>query len=139
MINDVRYAMRKLARSPGFTALAAVTLGLGIAAATSVFSLVNAMLWQALPGVVDPSRLVSVYRSQPNDPFNSMAFPQYSDYREHTRTFVNLAAHCPAPMSLRHGDSQRVRGDVVSGNYFDLLGVKPALGRLLTPADDASG
>src|SRR5580658_3843616 len=108
MINDIRYAMRKLARSPGFTTLAVITLGLGIAATTSVFSLVNAMLWQALPGVVDPSRLVAVYRAQPNDPFNNMGFPDYSDYRDHRHAFVGMAAHCPAPMSLRYRDAQRV-------------------------------
>jgi macrolide transport system ATP-binding/permease protein len=139
MIYDLRFAIRKLRKSPGFTALAAATLGLGIAATTSVFSLVNAMLWQPLPGVADPARLVSVYRAQQSDPYSSMGFPDYSDYRDRTKTFASLAAHCPAPMSLHYRDAQRVRGDVVTGNYFDLLGARPALGRLLLPADDVAG
>ncbi|HLJ45991.1 MAG TPA: ABC transporter permease [Bryobacteraceae bacterium] len=133
---DIRYGLRQLRKHAGFTTVAVLALALGIGAASSVFVVGNSALLRPLPGVADPSRLVSFYRIQANDSFDNLSYPDYLDYRDRARTFSGIAAHCPAPMAFRHEMALRVIGDVVTGNYFEVLRVKPALGRLLSPADD---
>ena len=136
---DLRYGFRALARTPGFTLAAVFTMALGIGANSAVFSMVNALLLRPLPGIGNPGRLVSLYRIQKGEIFDNFSYPDYTDYRERSRS-LELAAHSPVIVSARRdlGPSQRINGDLVSDNYFAILGVRPAAGRLITPADDAA-
>jgi hypothetical protein len=112
-------------------------MALGIGANTAVFSLINAVWLRPLPGIADPDRLVTFYRIQPTGPFDSFAYPDYCDYRNRTQAFSGIAAHTWAPLSFGYQMTERLLGDLVSGNYFEVLGAKPAIGRLLTSSDDA--
>jgi predicted permease len=129
---DTRHAFRLLARSPGFTLVAVVSLALGIGANTIVFSVLNALVLRALP-IADPARVYFVNNS--GGPPQS--FPNYRDLRDRNSTFESLFAYRVAPMSLS-GErvARRVWGYLVTGNYFQSLGVQPALGRFFTPAED---
>ena len=138
LLRDLRFSLRLLVKSPGFTLIAVVTLALGIGANTAIFSLVDAVLLRPRPGVSDPGRLVSLYRMQKNDAYNAMGYPDYADYRDRSRSLAGLAGHVGAAISLGGGAPERLIGDVVTGNYFSVLGVKPALGRLIDAADGAA-
>jgi predicted permease len=133
---DLKYTLRALRKSPGFSLVAVLTLALGIGANTAIFSLVDAVLLRPLPGIEDPGRLVSLWRMQKNDQFDGLGFPDYADYRDRNGSFSGLAAHAAAAMSFSRGTPERIVGDVVTGNYFSVLGVKPERGRLIAPADD---
>ncbi|HUI43466.1 MAG TPA: ABC transporter permease [Terriglobia bacterium] len=137
LLQDLRFSLRMLVKSPGFATLAVVALALGIGANTAIFSLVNAVLLRPTPGVHDPGRLVSLYRMEKNDPYSGMGFPDYADYRDRSRSFSGLAAQEATALSLGGGASERLIGDVVTGNYFEVLGVTAARGRLIGPEDDA--
>jgi putative ABC transport system permease protein len=130
---DLRYGARTLRSRPGFAAAAVLTLALGIGANTAIFSLVNAVLLQSLP-VADPARLVHV--SYENA---VVSYPEYRDLRDHNTVFDGLAAWGGITASLNTGgETDLATGVIVTGNYFDVLGVRPALGRLLAPADDVT-
>lgn len=135
-IQDLRLAIRRMINSPGFTALAVIALALGIGANTAIFSLLNGALLRPLPGVEDADRLVTLERTHNGKLQYSFGYPDYLDYRDHTETLEALAAHCATPLSFANDSMERLRGDLVSGNYFSVLRVKPALGRLITPDDD---
>jgi predicted permease len=130
---DLRYAFRTLAKSPGFTAAIIASVALGIAANATVFSVANGLLWGVLP-VKDPGRVVMFSEGQ------SFSYPDYLDYQEQTTDVFEggVAAHFPLiPASLGGvGEPERVWGQVVSGNYFSILGVNMALGRPILPEDD---
>ncbi|MGO8814789.1 MAG: ABC transporter permease [Terriglobia bacterium] len=134
---DIRHTFRMAARSPGFTAIIVVTLALGIAANTAVFSVVSAILLRPLPGIREPFRLVSLYRLQNGQTFDDMGYPDYRDYRARNHSLAGLAAHSGVALSFNSGTPERLIGDLVTGNYFSLLGVRPAAGRLLTEDDDS--
>lgn len=128
------YALAK----PGFTIVALVTLALGIGANTAIFSLVHATLFRA-PPVQEPDQLAAVFTtSRRGFPRASSSYPDYLDYRDRSTHFADMAATSYLPASL--GDEQSgavfVTLQVVTGNYFELLGVTPALGRVLQPQDD---
>lgn len=130
---DTRYAFRVLRKSPAFTLLAVVSLALGIGANTVVFSVLNALVLKALP-VADAARVYFVNNS--GGPAQS--FPNYRDIRDRNAVFESLFAYRIAMMSLDdNGGAHRVWGYLVTGNYFESLGIKPALGRFFTPAEDA--
>ena len=135
-LQDLRYAVRLLIKSPGVTTTAVVALALGIGANTAIFSLVNGALLRPLPGVRMPNQLVTLERTQNGKVQYSFGYPDYLDYRDHSDSFAGLAAHCGTPLSFNNGEAERLRGDLVSGNYFSVLGVTPALGRLISPDDD---
>jgi predicted permease len=134
-MTDIRYAARQLARHPGFSIFAVLILALAAGAATAVFSLVNAVLLRPLPGVRDPSGLVTFYRTQKGDRFDNFGYPDYCDFRDRSRTLAAVAAHSGAAVNFRTAATERVRADLVTENYFTLLGVAPAAGRLLAPGD----
>ncbi|HTQ55920.1 MAG TPA: ABC transporter permease [Bryobacteraceae bacterium] len=136
LVRDIGYALRQTRRSPGFTLMAVLTLALGIGANTAIFTVVDAVLLRPLPGVASPSRLVSLYRVQHNDAFDSMGYPDYADLRDRNTSLSALAAFSPVSMSLSRGTPERIIGSVVTGNYFSTLGVRPALGRPILPSDD---
>ncbi|HET9532122.1 MAG TPA: ABC transporter permease [Blastocatellia bacterium] len=134
---DLQYALRVLRRSPGFTAVAVLTLALGIGANTAIFSLINSILLRPL-NVADPSHLVTVSMLDgQGSGLGLFSYPNYKDFRDKNEVLAGLAAHRFAPMSLSRGDNtERVWGYLVSGNYFDLLGVKASLGRTFSPEED---
>jgi predicted permease len=130
---DLRYAVRLLRKQPGFTLAVVLTLALGIGANTAVFSLVNATLLQHLP-VADREHLVYVYRGNIGGVFS---YPQFETLRDHSQSFEGLAGWGGITASLNAGDSaELVLGLIVTGNFFDLLGVHAARGRLISPSDD---
>ena len=139
LLQDIRYAARLLARQPGFTLVAVLTLALGIGATTAIFSLINAVLLRPLPGIQNPEQLVTLQRLQNDNRFLSFGYPDYLDYRDQSQSFSGLAAHSGTPLSFNQGITERIRGDLVTGNYFSLLGVKAARGRLILPDDDRAG
>jgi len=133
ILRDLAYALRMMARDRALTAVVALSIALGIAANTTVFSAVNATLFGALP-VRDPGGLHVV-----SDTRKSTSYPDYRDFRDQTSdVFEGLSAHFPlAPASLAgSGTPERVWGQLVSGNYFSLVGVPLALGRGIAPHED---
>ncbi len=137
---DVRYAARMLARSPGFTAVAVLTLALGIGANTAIFSVVNAILLRPLPGR-EPSQLASVYTSDFSGPlYGTSSYPDYVDLRDHNEVFSGVAAYSAHPMLITQGnESYRVIGQPVTGNFFEVLGVNGQYGRTFAAAEDTPG
>jgi len=138
-VRDLRYAFRRLRSSPGFTAAAILTLALGIGANTTIFSMVNAIVFRSF-GVQNQNELVLFNRHTPKREDPMFSYPDYKDYRERNTVFSGLAVYHVAPFNISRGAAQntRVWGYAVSGNYFDMLGVQPIQGRLLDPADDVT-
>ncbi|MEK6323147.1 MAG: ABC transporter permease [Acidobacteriota bacterium] len=141
LLQDLRYGLRLLRKSPGFTAVAVLSLALGIGANTALFSLINTILLRPLP-VADPSQVVSVSLvTRPGSGLGLFSYPNYQDFRDKNDVLTGLAAHRFAPMNLRPGgnseqSNERIWGYLVSGNYFDVLGVKAAVGRTFSPEED---
>jgi predicted permease len=138
LIQDIRYGLRMIAKAPGFTVLAMLALAIGICGNTTIFSVINGLLFRPLTGVKDPSRLVAVYTSDYSSGlYGTNSYPDYVDFRDQTDVFENLAASQPAVLSSA-GDSEaeRLRGYVVTGNYFEVLGVSAQLGRTLQSSDE---
>jgi len=135
---DLRYACRTFARKPGFTATVVVTLAMGIAANTAVFSVISGIFLRPLPGIAHPGGLVSLYRIQDGLTFDNLGYPDYRDYRDRAKSLAGLAAHSPVALGLAYGSPERLIGDLVTGNYFEVLGVRPVLGRLLAEDDDSA-
>jgi len=136
MWQDIRYGLRMLARARGTSAVAILLLALGIGANTAIFSLVNAVLLRPIPGVHEPDRLVRFMRLQSGREFFSFGYPDYVDYRDRNRMLAGVIAEGQAPLSFAGSTTQRIAGSVVTGNYFSVLGVSPAAGRLFTEEDD---
>jgi predicted permease len=145
---DVTYALRQLRRNPGFAAVAVLTLALGIGANTAIFSLLDQALLRSLP-VRDPQKLVVLKATgdawngsssnnggEDNDYFS---YPMYKDLRDRNQVFDGLVGTAPATAGFsRRSSSQVLDVELVTGNYFNLLGVQPTLGRVFSPADDAA-
>ena len=137
---DLRYALRGLARNRGFTAVAVLTIGIGIGANTTVFSWMHALLLNPLPGAAQPDRVVAVESVAANGDPLTTSYLDYRDFRDHLTSFENISATQPAAFAVGEGDhTQRVWGELVSGNYFDVMRVQPAIGRFFSGAerDDA--
>ena len=139
---NLRYAVRMLGRSPGFAALAILTLGLGIGANVAIFSIVDAVLFRPL-AVREPESLVRVYASDVEGvEYMNSSYPVFTDYRDGATSFSGIAAYDEGEpfhlLTTQSGNAtaERVTGALVSGSFFELLGARPALGRLLSPADD---
>jgi predicted permease len=134
---DLRYAVRMLARSPGFTAAAIVSLALGIGANVTIFTWARGVLLDPLPGTAHPARLVKFLASDPDREFVSLSYPDYRDYRDRASKLAGFLVLRPVTASLANdGRNERVFAQLVSGNFFEVLGVRPAAGRLLMPDDD---
>jgi predicted permease len=137
-IQDLRYALRMLRKSPGFTAVAVVTLALGIGANTTIFSLADTLLFRPLP-VAQPGRLVVLMRQKLEQPgsYSSFSYPDYQDLSGQTKALSGLAASSSITASMTmNGEAARVEGEIASGNYFSVLGIRPALGRAFLPDED---
>ena len=141
MVQDLRFGFRMLVKNPAFALVAISTLSLGIGANTAVFSFVNALLLRPLGGVAEPDRLVQVARQYKDRGHPSDAsYPDYQDYRVANTVTSGLAAASVTAFHLSTGNAtERVDGELVSSNYFDVLGVTPAHGRLITGADERDG
>jgi len=138
IVNDIRYAVRNLLKQPGFTAIAVATLALGIGANTAIFSLIDAVLLKMLP--VDHSEQLNFIQNvgpkRPNG--GAPPYPCFERFRDQNQSFNGLAAFTTRDLRVRiDGEREQVSGQLVSGNYFSLLGVNSALGRTLNPADDS--
>ncbi|MCZ6918764.1 MAG: ABC transporter permease [Gemmatimonadetes bacterium] len=134
---DVRYAFRQIRRSPGFTVVAVATLGLGIGANTTIFSLLNALLLRPPPGIHRADRLVQIARVQPGQDFDRISYPNYVDLRNTTEELDDVVAYLPTTFFVGGAaDTELIPGEIVTGNYFHVLGVAPALGRTLQLQDD---
>ena len=140
MLTDLRFAFRQLAKSPGFTAIAVLTLALGIGACTAIFSVVNSVLLRPL-NFSEPDRLVVIRETNlPEFPEFSIAPGNYFDWRQQSVSFAHLAAVRGGSYNLTGlGDPVRVFCERVTANYFPMLGVHPALGRAFTEAEAAAG
>ena len=138
LVQDIRYGARTMRKNPGFTAVAVLTLALGIGANTAIFSVVNAVLFRPLP-VNAPHELVNVYNSSPGDMFAHapLAYPDYIDFRDNNKTLAGLLGFAPNFLALeRNNENEMITAEAVSSNYFDVLGVKPVLGRTFEAGQD---
>src|SRR4030095_8738143 len=147
-MNDLRFAVRQLTRSPGFTAVAVLTLALGIGINSGIFTILNAVAFRALP-VQGSERLVSVFQSFAGnhgpiprnvygDP-NRVSYSEYREYRDNNHVFSGLLAYAPSVTTTLGGESpQPVSGALVSCNYFDVLNARPSLGRGFQDSDCAA-
>jgi ABC-type lipoprotein release transport system permease subunit len=133
---DLIISLRHLRRRPGFAAAAIVTLALGLGANTVVFTAVNAMLFRSM-GVERPDELVSLNSRTRTAEVPTLSFPNYRDYRDRNDVLAGLASYTFEGASLSQGGTNQILfGYLATGNYFDLLGVQPALGRLFLKEDD---
>ena len=137
MIKDIQYGFRSFWKRPGFTAIAVITLALGIGANTAIFSLVNTVLLRPLP-VSHPEQLVEVYNTLHNGAdYTIPSYLNYKDYRDRNDVMSGLMAYRFVPVSISHeSHNERIWGYLVSGNYFDVLGARPAFGRFFLPEED---
>jgi putative ABC transport system permease protein len=136
-LQDVRYGFRLLRKNPGFSAIVVLALALGLGANTALFSLCNSVLLRALP-VRDPERLIVLsVANERSDSIQSFSYPMYRELRDRNTVFSGMLAQAGAEMNATFaGESEKAKGKLVSGNYFETLGVQPWLGRLFTQADD---
>src|SRR5689334_9532855 len=141
---DIRYGFRTLVKNPGFAAVAVLTLALGLGANTAIFSLTDQILLRRLP-VERPDELAVLRSPGPKsghtwsdgDNAASFSYPLYTALRERNNVFSGLLARFTVPLSFSsEGQTERANGELVSGNYFAVLGVRPALGRVFTEEDD---
>ncbi len=146
LIGDVRLAFRRVLGSPALTLLIVATFALGIGANTAVFSLFDQVLLRSMP-VKDPASLVLIHTPGPNSGLfeanksfpQPISFPMFTDFRDKTDVFDGALAYMPTSVFLGvDGSTERIRTDLVSGSYFSVLGLQPALGRLFTRADDVT-
>ena len=141
LVRDLGYAVRGLRRNPGFTLAAAVSLAVPIAFNTTSFTIVDSILFRPLP-MARAAQLVDVYTSHPVDPWSTSSYADYLDLRTENDVFTDMAAHAPMMALLQvdvDADVDFAMGETVTGNYFQFLGVRPVLGRLLAPDDDRPG
>jgi predicted permease len=139
LAQDVRYALRQLRRSPGFTAVTVLTLALGIGANTAIFSVVNGVLLNPLP-FPNASRIVSMFEATPNFFKGSISYPNFLDWQRDNRSFEAMAAYRWTDGSITGVDQpENVPARRVSATFFPILGVNPILGRNFTPEEDRRG
>ena len=138
LFQEIRHAVRMLARSPGLTAVAVLSLGLGIGANTALFSVADTLLLRPLP-VREPGAIVTVGVAGPDGRIGGVSYPNYRDLREQSRSFEGLIAYqrqAPRTFARSPKDVREMRlGMLVSDNFFDVLDVQPALGRMFTPEE----
>src|SRR5262245_23893067 len=129
-MNDLKFAFRQLLKNPGFTAVAVVTLALGIGTNTTVFSWMRGVMLHPLRGVPEAERLVTLESLNVTGGYIDSSYPDFRDYRDQARSLAGLIAFHDRPLSFGADDQpERVWAEFVSGNFFDVLGVAPAAGR----------
>ena len=139
ILQDIRYGFRMLRKSPGFTAVAIVTLALGIGANTAIFSVVNGVLLNPLP-FPNPNRIVSMFQDKPNFPKGSISYPNFLDWQRDNRSFELMAAYRWADGSITGaGEPEDAKAQRISATFFPILGVNPILGRNFSADEDRRG
>jgi len=135
-MNDLRFAFRQMVKNPVFTAVVVLSLALGIGVNTLVFRVVNATLLQPIP-VESPERVVNLYTQREGVPYGRSSYPDYQDMRDRADGFSGVSVRCSFPVSVGDGNAKAevVLGNLVSGNYFEVLGVKPRLGRTFSATE----
>jgi predicted permease len=136
LIEDVRYGLRMLRKNPGFTAIAIMTIAIGIGASTTIFSWIESVLLNPLPGAAAAERVVALESLTPSAEWVPTSYLDFSDFRGHLKKIESMTV--AVPMDLAVGDErnvQRTWGELVSGNYFEVLRVQPELGRFFSPAE----
>jgi predicted permease len=139
LARDVRYGLRSLRRHPAFTAMAVLSLAIGIGANAAIFGVAQALLFRQSP-LADPDTLVNVYEGEGADQFNPMSYPNIEDLRRSTRHVfrgITASAFCLAPIE-QGGRVASVMGEAMTGGTFALLGIEPHLGRAIQPQDDVA-
>src|SRR5947199_9562975 len=137
---DLRFALRNLRRSPLFTLVALASLALGIGANTAIFTLIDQLMLRLLP-VAQPEQLVMIWSTGPHMGSNrgsrAASYPMYQDFQKRAQAFSYVFCRFATSLSVSFsGRTERINGELVSGNYFQALGVNPAIGRLFTPEED---
>lgn len=141
LLQDIRYGVRQLRKSPGFAVVAVLTLALGIGVNTTIFSFVNALLFRPPSGVEATNRLVSVWNRMPNGHEMEFSYPDYIYFRDHNQAFSSLIAYSSDPERAswaQSGQSRLIGVRLVSGDYFPALGIKPIMGRVFLPEEDVT-
>jgi len=134
---DLRYSLRTLFKKPGFSFVVITTLALGIGANATIFTWIKAVLLASLPGIEQPEKLVEIWGATRNNSALSSSYVDYLDYRDQNKVLSGLIAHQVLPLNLGRSEKpERVWGAIVSGNYFDVLGIKALIGRTFLPEED---
>jgi macrolide transport system ATP-binding/permease protein len=134
---DLRYSLWTLLKKPGFTFVVVTTLALGIGANATIFTWIKAVLLASLPGIEQPEKLVEIWGATRNNSALSSSYVDYLDYRDQNKVLSGLIAHQVLPLNLGRSEKpERVWGAIVSGNYFDVLGVRALIGRTFLPEED---
>jgi predicted permease len=145
LLQDLRYALRTLARSPGLSLAAVLTLGLGIGANSAMFGVVDRLFFRPPAHVVDPDRVVRLYVTTTDSPWGTNTspigtYPRYEDFRDHAQSFAAVAAYGVGTFSLGLGpQAEPVTGRLVTASFFSVLGVRPELGRFWGADEDSVG
>ncbi|HET6199794.1 MAG TPA: ABC transporter permease, partial [Candidatus Acidoferrales bacterium] len=138
LIQDLRYGIRMLLKNPGFTAIAVLTLALGIGGNATVFSWIRGTLLYPIPAVAESSRLVALETVMPNGGYRTSSYPDYRDYSEQNQVFSGMIGFELLPVNMSwngHEQDQRVWGEIVTENFFDVLGVRAARGQVFHAKD----
>jgi len=139
LLQDVRFGLRVLRKSPGFTAIAVITLALGIGANTALFSVVNGVLLNPLP-FPEPDQLVGLHENKPNFEGGSISYPNFLDWQKENHTFSSMAVARTYAFNLTGiGEAEQVNAEFITPDFFPLLGVKPVIGRTFAPEEDQIG
>src|SRR6202161_1140954 len=139
LFQDIRYAVRMLAKSPGFTTVALLTLALAIGANTALFSVVNGVLLNPLP-YPHAEQLVTLHESKPNFNTGSISYPNFLDWQKENHTLSSMAVSRSYSFSLTNlGEAEQIQGQFVTPDFFPILGVKPVTGRDFVRGDDQIG
>ena len=139
MIDDVRYAFRMMAKNPGFSLLVVLTLAIGIGANTSLFSIVNGVLLNPLP-FPEPNQLVGLHEKHPPFETGSISYPNFRDWQKDNHTFSAMGVSRPSGFTLTGvGDAEQLNAQLVTSDYFPILGMKPLVGRVFAKGEDEIG
>ncbi|MFZ0062228.1 MAG: ABC transporter permease, partial [Pyrinomonadaceae bacterium] len=140
LLKDLRYGLRMLVKTPAFTVVAVLSLALGIGVNTTVFSLMDAVMLRSLP-VQHPEQIVQVAKVIPGlSPHYDFSYPLYAGLRDNNQSLSGLIAYSTANFGVTAGDrTELIRGEMVSANYFSVLGVQPAIGSAFAPSDESPG
>ena len=139
LIQDVRYGLRMLAKSPGFTIVAILTLALGIGANTALFSVVNGVLFNPLP-YPHPEQLVWLAESKPNFSSGSISWPNFKDWQKENRTFSGMGLYRGYNFNLTgYGEAEQLQARFLTSDFLNVVGVKPLIGRTFAPGEDEIG
>jgi putative ABC transport system permease protein len=138
-LQDLRFSARMLWKNPSFTLVAALSLALGIGVNTSVFTLIYSLVWRPLP-VKDPASVVNIYQTVRGNNYGRrgegggpISYPEYLNYRDRTRSFAGLAAYAEETLTMTGVEAERINAQMVTDNFFSVLGGEAALGRVFVP------